>query len=81
MDPQEQYHALMWIEENQLDLIAIYHSHPAGPETVSATDIDESAYEAVQIIWSRTGDIWKARGFWIASKKVTEVKLQVIKEM
>ena len=78
MDPQEQYNAFMWIESQKLDLVGIFHSHPAGPKTVSATDIEESAYDVVHIIWSRTGRRWNAHGFWIEAGQVTEVPLQVV---
>ncbi len=77
MDPQEQFNALMWIEDNKLDLVGIYHSHPSGPDTVSATDINEAAYKAVHIIWSYFNDAWSALGFWIEGKKVAEVRLQI----
>ena len=80
MDAQEQYNALMWIEDHGLDLVGIYHSHPAGPETVSATDIAEAAYEVVHVIWSLTKQIWSARGFWIENGQVAEVVLQVLTE-
>jgi proteasome lid subunit RPN8/RPN11 len=63
-----------------LDLVGIYHSHPSGPETVSATDIAEAAYDAVHIIWSRTGQTWSARGFWIEAGQVTEVNVQIANE-
>ncbi len=78
MDPKEQLKAFNWIELNGLDLVGIFHSHPAGPETVSATDIEEAAYAITQVVWSRTEDDWIARGFWIENKQVTEVKLKVI---
>ena len=77
MDPQWQYNALMWIEDNQLDLVGIYHSHPSGPETVSATDIDEAAYEAVHLIWSCLNNTWNLKGFWINEKKIAEVHLEI----
>jgi proteasome lid subunit RPN8/RPN11 len=77
MDPQEQYNAFMWIESHGLDLVGIFHSHPSGPETASATDIAESAYEVIHVIWSQTGRIWNARGFWIEAGQVTEVELRV----
>ena len=80
MDAQEQYNALMWIEDNGLELVGIYHSHPSGPETVSVTDISEAPYDAVHVIWSRTGQTWSARGFWIEAGKVTEVTIQVMNE-
>src|ERR1041384_504073 len=47
MDPYEQLRAFDWIESHDLDLVAIFHSHPTGPETVSATDIVEAAYAVV----------------------------------
>ena len=78
MDPYEQLHAFDWIESNGLDLVGIFHSHPAGPETVSPTDILEAAYAVVHIILSRTETQWRARGFWIEKGKATEVTLQIV---
>ena len=78
MDPEEQLHALEWIDANGLELVGIYHSHPAGPETASATDIAEAAYEVVHVIWSCSGRFWKARGFWIEAGEVTEVDIQIV---
>ena len=75
MDPYEQLHAFEWIESHRLDLVGIFHSHPAGPETASATDIAEAAYEVVSVIWSRSQNEWKARGFWIQDGEVTDVSL------
>ena len=77
MDPYEQLQAFEWIESQGLDLIGIFHSHPAGPETASATDIAEAAYQVVSVIWSRKNDEWKARGFWIEHREATEVPLLV----
>ena len=78
MNPKEQLDAFHWIESNQLDLIGIFHSHPAGPETVSATDLEEVAYTVPQIVWSRLKGKWVARGFWIEDKQVSEVELKVV---
>ncbi len=80
MDPKEQLKAFEWIDSNGLDLIGIFHSHPAGPETVSETDIEESAYNVPQIVWSRMNGDWVARGFWIDDGRITEVRLQVIND-
>jgi len=77
MDPTEQLHALDWIDSNGLELLAIFHSHPTGPETVSVTDIKEAAYPVVNIIWSRNNGPWQARGFWIETGRVTEVELRI----
>jgi [CysO sulfur-carrier protein]-S-L-cysteine hydrolase len=77
MDPYEQLQAFEWIDSHGLELMGIFHSHPAGPETVSATDIKEAAYEVVHLIWSRAkGDgNWKMRGFWIEAGQAQEVDL------
>ena len=77
MDPYEQLQAFDWIENNGLDLLGIFHSHPTGPESVSATDIAEAAYEVVHIVWSRTHGSWTARGFWIENDRASEVSLQI----
>src|SRR5215216_6220432 len=77
MDPYEQLQAFEWIESHMLELVGIFHSHPAGPETASATDIAEAAYEVVTVIWSRSNNKWKARGFWIQDEEVTEVSLLI----
>ena len=77
MDPYEQLQAFAWIDSQGLDLQGIYHSHPAGPETVSPTDIAEAAYEVVYVIWSRCQDEWQMRGFWIQDVQVIDVFLEV----
>lgn len=75
MNPTEQLRAFNSMEADEMDLLAIFHSHPAGPEAVSATDIEEAAYPVVNIVWSHSRGLWKARGFWIEKGKVTEVNL------
>ena len=77
MNPYEQLHAFDWIESNGFDLVAIFHSHPTGPETVSPTDIAEAAYEVVHIVLSHAATYWQARGFWIENNEAREVKLQI----
>lgn len=76
MDPIEQLRAFEWIDSQGLDLLGIYHSHPAGPETVSPTDIADSAYAVVQVILSRVEGSWRARGFWIENGGYYEVPLE-----
>ena len=77
MEPYEQLRAFDWIEANGLDLVGIFHSHPAGPETALATDILEAAYDVVHVILSRSGTQWRARGFWIEDGTASEVALQI----
>ena len=80
MDPYEQLKAFNWIDSNGLDLLAIFHSHPTGPETVSVTDIAEAAYEVVYIICSKSGGKWNLRGFWIENGQATEITLLLMDE-
>jgi proteasome lid subunit RPN8/RPN11 len=77
MEPYEQLEAFNWIDSHELELLGIFHSHPAGPETVSVTDIEEAAYEVVYMIWSRNQGNWQARGFWIENGSVSDVTLQI----
>jgi proteasome lid subunit RPN8/RPN11 len=77
MDPHEQLQAFDWIESQGLDLLGIFHSHPAGPESASVTDIAEAAYEVVHLIWSRQRNRWHARGFWIENGGASEVELEI----
>lgn len=77
MDPVEQLSAFKWIDSNGLDLIGIFHSHPSGPETLSGTDIAESAYAAVHVILARDESVWHARGFWLEADGFREVTLQI----
>lgn len=78
MDPYEQLQAFTWIDANGLDLLGIFHSHPAGPDTASVTDIAESAYEVIHLIWSRNQNGWQARGFWIENGSAKEVVLEIV---
>ncbi len=77
MDPQEQLAAFERLEAEGQEMLAIYHSHPAGPDTPSATDIQEAAYPVVYIIWSRREGKWAARGFRIKAGGLSEVELVV----
>ena len=59
-----------------LELVAIYHSHPHGPEVPSHTDIKEAYYpDSIHLIWSASSGEWNCRGFLIHSDAVREVRL------
>jgi proteasome lid subunit RPN8/RPN11 len=82
MDPLEQLRALNWMDDNGLELVGIFHSHPADPEAgvpvrgePSPTDIAEAAYPVVHVIWSRPAGQWQARGYWIEQGRASEVEL------
>lgn len=78
MEPYAQLEAFNWIDSHGLELLGIFHSHPAGPATASVTDMEEAAYEVVYVIWSRNQGTWQARGFWIENGSVSEVSLQIL---
>lgn len=78
LDPVEQLKAFAWIESAGLEMLGIFHSHPQGPETVSAVDIEQAAYPVAHLVWSRRAGAWGARGFWIEGREVQEITLRVI---
>ncbi len=75
MDPIEQLRAFDRIEAQHMQLLGIFHSHPAGPASPSATDVAEAAYEVVYVIWARLEEVWQVNGYWIRDGQVSEVKL------
>jgi [CysO sulfur-carrier protein]-S-L-cysteine hydrolase len=77
MDPYEQLQAFERIEETGLELVAIYHSHPTGPETPSLTDIDELRYDVPYLIWSPREGAWQARAFWLDKGNAAELGLEL----
>jgi proteasome lid subunit RPN8/RPN11 len=84
MAPAEQVRAFRRMDDEGMELVGIFHSHPAPPGTFpavneepSATDMAEAAYDVVQIIWSRPRGQWQARGFRIEDRTFSEVTLLV----
>jgi proteasome lid subunit RPN8/RPN11 len=79
MEPEEQLRAFYEIENLDLELLAIYHSHPRGPAKPSETDIVEYSYPGTKyLIWSRKGHEWICRGYTIADQRVVEVPLMIL---
>jgi proteasome lid subunit RPN8/RPN11 len=79
LDPRQQLEAFQMLDAQALELIGIYHSHPAGPPTPSATDVAEAAYPVVNVIIAPAQGDWLARGFWIEAAAVEEIPLVVSK--
>jgi len=77
MDAGEQLKAMLWMEQNGLELLGIYHSHPRGPERPSQTDIAEFYYPGVAtLIWSPdVQGSWQLRAYAIQPGQVTEICL------
>ena len=78
MDAAEQLAGFLQVEAKGLDLIAIYHSHPTGPEFPSSTDLNEFAYpECAAIIVSMAENGWKARAFSMSPNEFKEIELVI----
>lgn len=76
--PKQQLAAFMEMEERGWEMLAIYHSHPAGPPTPSRTDLAEAYYpEPVQLIWSPVGGEWACHAFLFKDGGAVEVHLRI----
>ena len=80
MEPKAQVAAMIEIEEAGWEIVGIFHSHPAGPNVPSATDVAQAYYpEAVYVILALDGpESWGMRGFEIAEGSVREVALELV---
>lgn len=79
LDPLEQLDAFNAIDDRGLEIVGIYHSHPQGPSTPSPTDVAESVYPVINLIWSQGQQGWEARGFWIEDGSLLEVPVELAK--
>lgn len=78
MAPAEQLQAFMQMEQHGWEVLAIYHSHPAGPPHPSKTDIAEARYPGVvHLILSPRESGWACRGFLLDGGATTEVAIVV----
>jgi len=79
IDPAEQLQVFNGIDESGWELLAIYHSHPAGPPYPSPTDIAEAGYpDTAYLIWTIQGGGWSCRAFMIWDDRVSEVELKIL---
>lgn len=88
MHPLSQWKALDQIDKEGLELLGIFHSHPAGPSEPSRSDVREFLYPGVVTIILSRGDpgnpqaagcldSWVMRAFLIENATVSEVILVV----
>lgn len=76
MDAREQLQAFLSMEKLSLELLAIYHSHPAGPDHPSPIDIDEFAYPGTPyLIWYPEATDWACRAFQLTDSGYREVPI------
>jgi [CysO sulfur-carrier protein]-S-L-cysteine hydrolase len=80
MDARQQVEAMLEMEAHGWELLAIYHSHPAGPAEPSATDVAQAYYpEALHLILSLEDRArpW-LRAFAINEGRVEEKEWQLV---
>lgn len=81
MEPRGQVDALLDLEAHELELLAIYHSHPSGPPGPSTTDIAEASYpEAAAVIWSSDSGWWTARAYDLSGPMPAETEIAALPE-
>lgn len=87
MRPADQVRVFQTLESLGLEMLAIWHSHPAGPAGLSATDLSEAYYpEAALLVASPDPDAqanagpssaWRLRAFRLVEGCPVEISLQV----
>lgn len=76
MEPTELLQAFNWMDEQKMELLGIFHSHPNGPETPSMTDIKEFNYPGVEsVIATPRKGIWELFPYIIEGQKFKHSKI------
>jgi proteasome lid subunit RPN8/RPN11 len=78
LDPQEQFSVMKAVRKEGLEILAVYHSHPASPARLSEEDI-RLAYDptVVYVIVSLKDGTRTIRGYRIRQGKVEEEPLSI----
>jgi [CysO sulfur-carrier protein]-S-L-cysteine hydrolase len=80
MDPQGQYNALKAIEDDGMEMLAIYHSHTKSPAYPSQTDVNQAVSwpDAIWVIVSlEDPESPVVKGFWLKDLKIADAELGV----
>lgn len=78
MDSREQFKIMKDIRENNLSMLAIFHSHPSSPAYPSGKDVSLAFYEdVVYIIVSLFEKEPVVKGFSIREGKIKEIPIVV----
>jgi proteasome lid subunit RPN8/RPN11 len=77
MDPEQQLRSMLDLEAQGWELLAIFHSHPQGPQTPSPTDVARAYYpESAQLIVSLKNPVAPVtRAFTIVAGQINEIPL------
>jgi proteasome lid subunit RPN8/RPN11 len=78
MNPQEQINAFYWMDENQMEPLGFYHSHPDGPAYLSETDLKELLDPSLTLLlWSRSVGEWICHGYQYEAGVVEDVRIEL----
>jgi [CysO sulfur-carrier protein]-S-L-cysteine hydrolase len=78
MLPSQQIAAFLEIDAAEMDLLAIYHSHPHGPATPSAADMAQAYYpDVLQLVVSLAPPQPSLRAFWLTPTAFSEIAVIV----
>lgn len=76
MNPEEMVRVFWEIENNNLDPVAFFHSHPHSLPFPSPTDLARNYYpDTPHLIVGLEEDIWTARAFLLAQADYREIRL------
>lgn len=80
MEPNQQLEAMLDLEEKGWQMLAIYHSHPMGPDVPSPMDVAQATYpEAAHVIVSlRERQRPSIRAFLIVDEVIDEIPYYLI---
>jgi proteasome lid subunit RPN8/RPN11 len=81
MEPKEQFRALKDMRENNLSMVAVFHSHPASAAYPSAKDVELAFYDdCAYLIVGLSADEPVVRAFTIREGSVREVEIVINKK-
>jgi len=80
MEPSRQLQAMLALEDAGLQMLAIYHSHPAGPQTPSPTDVAQAYYPGVAHVIVSLAQSRRptSRAFTLDDGRVHEIVLKIV---
>jgi len=77
MAPEEQFKAFVFLEQNSLQMLGYYHSHPAGPAYPSETDLLQFSYPGVVLVLLfPENSTLQIKGFIIKENAINEVNIE-----
>ncbi|MFW9835509.1 MAG: Mov34/MPN/PAD-1 family protein [Candidatus Thorarchaeota archaeon] len=77
VNPEEQYRLMIEAEEQDEDLVGIFHSHPAPPFPSSRDQKNMKLNPVVWLIASKESGNWVSKGFLMDNDQVNKVDLHL----